>query len=92
MTWDGLLGKDMPRTFGRDRFQVQEQIVPDQVERHRQNGRGNAIQVGPDDSAAPPVAELLRRTGTLWPGVVLHMTSNLSSSIGLFIVVPALGS
>ncbi|SDT22795.1 CPBP family intramembrane glutamic endopeptidase [Microlunatus soli] len=37
-----------------------------------------------------PAAELRRRTGSIWPGVALHITFDLISSIGLFIVLPNL--
>lgn len=37
-----------------------------------------------------PAAELRRRTGSVWPGIALHITFDSVSSIGLFIIVPAL--
>lgn len=36
-----------------------------------------------------PAAELRRRTGSVWPGVALHITFDLISSVGLFIILPA---
>lgn len=38
-----------------------------------------------------PAAELRRRTGSIWPGVALHIVFDLLSSVGLFIVLPLLG-
>lgn len=37
-------------------------------------------------------AELRRRSGSVWPGVVLHVAFNLLSSVGLFLLLPALGA
>lgn len=37
-------------------------------------------------------AELRRRSGSVWPGVAAHVVFNLLSSVGLFLVLPALGS
>lgn len=38
-----------------------------------------------------PAAELRRRTGSIWPGVALHITFDLISSIGLFVILPIAG-
>ncbi|WP_181276246.1 CPBP family intramembrane glutamic endopeptidase [Brevibacterium oceani] len=38
-----------------------------------------------------PAGELRRRTGSIWPGVALHIVFDLLSSIGLFILLPLLG-
>ncbi|MGH8876838.1 MAG: lysostaphin resistance A-like protein, partial [Stackebrandtia sp.] len=36
-------------------------------------------------------AELRRRSGSIWPAVVLHIVFDLVSSVGLFLVIPAAG-